>query len=299
MVDQLYRSVSLLRFQTEEIDGTFPVTAHSAAESGRSYTSSRSAFRTVGGDDLCGNRRQRVHRLRVRPSTRPKIAQDQRGGRHHDHLAGRLHALHTAVTGCGRRAGRRTIRHDSAGEHPARRAGGARQGGHGRFQGAHRHVHRPRTAIPHHVVGSPGVDAGLRHPPFRRARSRHPRARVEVDRRGALSARPRARATRTGQHRRRPRPRRGPADDRRGRRVLLGDRARATAAGVGGCRGRTDGLRPGRCQVRAAGPGRTGDARSRGEAGRSRHARAAPARYRRPAWHHAEGGRTRSRCAER
>ena len=156
--------------------------------SGHLGYSRQCAFRTVGGDDLCGNRRQRVHRLRVCPSTRPKTTQGQRAGRHRDHLAGRLHALHTPVAGCGRWAGRRPIRHDSAGEHAARRAGGARQGGHGRFRGAHRDVHRSRTAIPHHVVGSPGVDAGFRHPPLRRARARRPRARVEVDRRGALSA---------------------------------------------------------------------------------------------------------------
>src|SRR5215207_3700557 len=72
--------------------------------------------RTVGGDDLRGNRRQRVHWFRVCPSSGPKAPQEQRVGRHLDHLAGRLHALHTPAARCGRRPGRRPLRHHPAGQ---------------------------------------------------------------------------------------------------------------------------------------------------------------------------------------
>ena len=70
------------------------------------------------------------------------------------------------------------------------------------------------------------------------------RARAEVDRRGAIPARPRARAARVGRCRRRSRPRGGTPDDRGRRRVVLGNRTGRAASGARRFGGQADGLRP-------------------------------------------------------
>jgi hypothetical protein len=154
--------------------------------------------------------------------------------RHHDHLASRLHAVHTAAARRGRRGGRRPIRRHTAGQHVARRTGCSRPGRQRRLRRPHRHLHRPRRTRTQRVLGSPGPDAGIGDTAFRRSRSREACPRAEVDGRGAVPARPRAGATRVGRCRRRSRPDSGAPNDRGRRRVVFGHRTcRATA---GACR---------------------------------------------------------------
>ena len=207
------------------------------------HTAVQPLARTVGGDDFCRNRRQRVHRLRVRSSPGPKAPETQRFSRHLNRFAGRLHALHTAAARRGRRRCRRPLRRDSARQHAAGCAVDPRQGRQRRLRQAHGHIHRPRGARPQPAVGSSHPDAGIGDPAVRRARSGGARPRAEVDGRGAVPARPRARATRTGRRRRRSRPKGGAADDRRRRRIVLGDRTGSSIAGACRFRRQTAGLR--------------------------------------------------------
>ena len=143
-----------------------------------------------GQGDVGRSGGQRIYRLRVRAAVGAPAAPNRR--RCDDHLAGRLHAVHTATAGRGRRCRRCTIRRDPTGGHAQGRARNSRPGGPRRSGAAPTAVHRSRTPHPRIVLGPIGADSRFGDATVRHSRIGSVRKGFEVDRRGAVSPRPRS-----------------------------------------------------------------------------------------------------------
>ena len=149
------------------------------------------------------------------------------------------------------------------------------------------------------VVGSPCPDAGIGDPAVRRARSRGARPRAEVDGGGAVPARPRAGATRTGRCRRRSRPSGGAPDDRGRRRVVFGTELVVQLRALADSAAKQMDFDPADVKFVLLDLAEQVMPEVGEKLGAAAQRVLQIAWHRRPAWRHTEGSPRRTRCAQR